>query len=187
MVGVLGEAVGNLLPSALAVALSPIPIVAVVLVLGGPRAPTAGPAFAGGWIAGLVSVSVIVVLLVGSDPDDDDPGVNSLKLAIGIAFLLMAGKKWTKRPRPGEEPKTPGWMATIDSATTARGALLGAALSGSEPEEPGAHPRGGRDVAEAGLDSTDAAIAVAVLSIAADSSRPPGLASTRASKCRTKR
>ena len=58
---------------------------AVVVVLGAPRARTAGPAFAAGWIAGLLAVSVVVVLLVGgSDPDSDDPGVNWLKLGIGI-------------------------------------------------------------------------------------------------------
>ena len=62
----LNNAIGDLLPSALAVALSPIPIVAIVLVLGAPNARTAGPAFAVGWIAGLLCVSVIVVLLVGS-------------------------------------------------------------------------------------------------------------------------
>jgi putative acetyltransferase len=78
-------------------------------------------------------------------------------------------------------------MATIDSATTARGALLGAALSGSEPEEPGAHPRGGRDVAEAGLDSTDAAIAVAVLSIVAEDPEGTVVAHELLSRCHVDR
>jgi hypothetical protein len=60
----------------------PSPIVAVVVVLGAPRARTAGPAFALGWIAGLLAVSAIVVLLVGSrsDPDTDDPGLNWFKI-----------------------------------------------------------------------------------------------------------
>ena len=43
------DVIGDLLPAA--VALSPIPIVAVVLVLGSPGARTAGPAFALGWVA----------------------------------------------------------------------------------------------------------------------------------------
>jgi threonine/homoserine/homoserine lactone efflux protein len=59
-----GDAIGDLLPSALAVALSPIPIVAVVLVLGASHARTSGPAFALGWIAGLTVVSSVVVLLL---------------------------------------------------------------------------------------------------------------------------
>ena len=57
-----GGAIGELLPSAIAVALCPIPIVAVVIVLGSGRARTAGPAFALGWIAGLAAVSALVVL-----------------------------------------------------------------------------------------------------------------------------
>jgi Sap, sulfolipid-1-addressing protein len=46
----LGEAIGDLLPSAVGVALSPIPIVAVILMLGTPRARSNGPAFAAGWV-----------------------------------------------------------------------------------------------------------------------------------------
>ena len=160
----LSDAIGDLLPSAIAVALSPIPIVAVVVVLGAPRARTAGPAFALGWIAGLLVVSVVVVLLVGagSDPDDDDPGVHWLKVVIGLAFLVMAAKQWTKRPKPGQEPETPGWVATIDSATPARAALLGAALSGANPKNLALTLAAAASIAEAGLDDADTAIAVAV-------------------------
>ena len=49
----LGEVIGDLLPSAVGVALSPVPIVAVILMLGTPRARTNGPMFAVGWVAGL--------------------------------------------------------------------------------------------------------------------------------------
>jgi threonine/homoserine/homoserine lactone efflux protein len=160
----LNDAIGDLLPSAIAVALSPIPIVGVVVVLGAERARTAGPAFALGWIAALLAVSVIVVLLVGSgsDPDADDPGVSWLKLGIGVLFVLMAAKQWTKRPKPGEEPETPGWMTTIDSATPARAAALGAALSGANPKNLALTLTAAASIAEAGLDGTDTAIATAV-------------------------
>jgi hypothetical protein len=118
----LADVIGDLLPSAFAVALSPIPIVAVVLVLGAPRARTAGPAFALGWIGGLLAVSVIVVVVLGagSDPDSDDPGISWLKVALGILFLAMAANQWTRRPREGREAETPKWMATIDTAPRRR-------------------------------------------------------------------
>ncbi|HEX5713401.1 MAG TPA: GAP family protein [Solirubrobacterales bacterium] len=163
MTTVLSEAIGDLLPSALAVALSPIPIVAVVLVLGAPRARTAGPAFALGWIAGLLAVSVVVLLLVGggSDPDHDDPGLDWLKVAIGVLFLLMAAKQWSKRPRPGEQPEQPSWMASVDSAGPARAALLGTALSGANPKNLALTLAAAASIAEAGLDSADEAIATA--------------------------
>lgn len=161
---VLDGAIGDLLPSALAVALSPIPIVAVVLVLGGSKARTAGPAFALGWVAGLLSVSLVVLLLVGgvSDPDSDDPGLGGLKIAVGVLFLLMAAKQWGKRPRPGEEPETPTWMATIDGAAPARAAVLGAALSGANPKNLALTLTASASIAEAGLDTPDTAIATAV-------------------------
>jgi len=133
---VLNDVIGDLLPSAFAVALSPIPIIAIVLVLGTPRARSAGSAFALGWIGGLLAVSVIVVLVLGagSDPDSDDAGISWLKVAIGILFLVMAANQWTKRPRDGQESKAPKWMATIDTATPSRAAVLGAALSGANPK-----------------------------------------------------
>lgn len=171
----LTEAIGDLLPSAFAVALSPIPIVAVVLVLGAPRARTAGPAFALGWIAGLLCVSVVVLLIVGSgaDSDGDDSGLDWLKVAIGVLFLAMAAKQWTKRPRRGEEPPSPNWMATVDSATPARAALLGAALSGANPKNLALTLTAAASIAEAGLDSADTAIATAVF-IAVGSSTVAG-------------
>jgi hypothetical protein len=55
------QAVGGLLPSAVGVALSPVPIIAVILMLATPRARSTGSAFAIGWVAGLVVVSVIVL------------------------------------------------------------------------------------------------------------------------------
>lgn len=159
----LTDTIGDLLPSALAVALSPIPIVAVVLVLGTRRARTAGSAFASGWVAGLTAVSVAVVVLlgVGGDPGDYDEGLDWWKIAVGVLFLLMAVKQWTKRPRAGEEPELPSWMATLEEATPARAAALGAALSGANPKNLALTLTASASIAEAGLDGADTAIAVA--------------------------
>jgi threonine/homoserine/homoserine lactone efflux protein len=158
---VLGDAVGDLLPSAIAVALSPIPIIAVVLVLGSQRARTAGLAFALGWIAGLATVSALVVLVVsgGADADGDDPGVAWLQLGIGLLFLVLAAKQWRKRPGPGETPM-PRWMASVDSATAPKAAVLGLALSGANPKNVALTLATAASIAEAGLDPADEAIAI---------------------------
>jgi threonine/homoserine/homoserine lactone efflux protein len=137
---------------------------AIVLVLGAPNAQTAGPAFALGWIAGLLAVSSIVVLVVGagSDPDRDDPGISWFKVAIGIVFLVMAANQWKKRPTEGREPEMPSWMATIDAATPSKAALLGAALSGANPKNLALTLAAAASIAEAGLDQADKAIAIVV-------------------------
>ena len=160
----LNEAIGDLLPSALAVALSPIPIIAIVLVLAAPKARTTGPAFALGWIAGLLAVSVVVVFVLepGSDPDSDDPGIDWLKVVIGVLFWLMAAKQWRKRPKDGQDPDMPKWMATIGTATPPRAAMLGAALSGANPKNLALTLAASASIAEAGLDQADTATAIAV-------------------------
>lgn len=158
----LSEAIGDLLPSALAVALSPIPIVAVVLVLGSTHARTSGPTFALGWVLGLLSVSTLVVLLLSgsADADYDDPGLNWFKVGIGCLFFIMAWQQWTKRPRDGVESKMPSWMASIDTAAPPRAFLLGVGLSGANPKNLALTLAASASIAEAGLQGADAAIAV---------------------------
>ena len=103
----LGEAIGDLLPSAVGVALSPVPIVAVILMLGTPRARTNGPAFAAGWVAGLVTVGVIVLLVAGNadSSGDTSTAVDVVVLLFGVLLLAVAVKQWqagrgrARRPR----------------------------------------------------------------------------------------
>ncbi len=120
--------------------------------------------FALGWIAGLASVSILVVLLLGggADSDSDDPGLDWFKIAIGLLFLGMAAQQWTKRPKPGEEAKMPSWMATIDTATPSRAVVLGATLSAANPKNLALTLAASASIAEAGLGGADTALAVTV-------------------------
>jgi Sap, sulfolipid-1-addressing protein len=52
----MGQAIGEILPFAVGVALSPVPIIAVILMLVTPRARVSGPAFVVGWLTGLAVV-----------------------------------------------------------------------------------------------------------------------------------
>ena len=58
------EAIGQVLSFAVGVAISPLPIVAVVLMLATPRARVNGPAFVLGWIVGLSLVGTVVLLVL---------------------------------------------------------------------------------------------------------------------------
>jgi len=153
------------LPTALAVALSPIPIIGVVLVLAGPRARSAGPAFALGWVVGLTAVSVVVLVVAGgaSDPDSASAtGVNWLLVGLGVVFLVLAGREWRTRPRLGEPAELPAWMATVDHVTPVKAAALGAALSAANPKNLALTLAASASIAEAGISTGDEAIAVAV-------------------------
>ena len=160
----LSQAIGDLLPAAAAVALSPIPIVAVVLVLDSARARVNGPAFAAGWVVGLALVSALVVVIAaGADDPGSDvaTGVDWVTAGIGALFLVMAAEQWKKRPRRGEAPEMPGWMATIDSVSPTKAVLLGLTLSGANPKNLALTLAASAAIAQAGLDGADSAIAIA--------------------------
>ncbi|MFC1442911.1 GAP family protein [Streptacidiphilus sp. N1-10] len=128
-----------MLPSAVGIAISPLPLIAVILMLATPNGRTNGIAFAAGWTAALALTTAALVLL-GSGADassgDDTPATwaSWLKLALGLLFALLAVKQFTGRPRDGQETQAPGWMKAIDQFTPAKAAALSAALAVANPK-----------------------------------------------------
>jgi Sap, sulfolipid-1-addressing protein len=97
----MGPAIGEILPLAVVVALSPIPVIALILMLFTDRARPNSLAFTLGWIAGIVAVSV-VVLVIASGEDLSTSGepaaaVSWIKVALGLVMLLVAAKQWQSR------------------------------------------------------------------------------------------
>ena len=93
----LTTAIGDLLPAAVAVALSPIPIIGVILMLGTPRARTNGPAFALGWVGGLTAVSAVVLLVAGGADDPD----SATSTGVDWGNSSSACCSWSWRPGSG--------------------------------------------------------------------------------------
>ena len=164
----MGQAIGGLLPLAIGVALSPLPIIAVILMLGTPHAKSNGPAFAVGWVLGLVVVSVVVVLVTSGADDPDSgasTGVNWAQVGIGVLFLIMAMRQWRKRPKPGEEAPMPTWLAAIDRFTVGKSLGLGALLSGVNPKNLALTAAAAASIAQAGLSGGGTAVSIAVFVI----------------------
>ena len=141
----MGQAIGDFLPSALGVAISPLPIIAVVLMLVTPRGRVNGPLFVVGWGIGLAIVGVIVLSVAGSVGATGSSGpatwVDWLFLVLGLGLVGLAAKQWRGRPRGDDEPVTPKWMGALDHFTPVKaGGRRGRAL-GAEPEEPAAGAR----------------------------------------------
>lgn len=61
----MAEAIGAVLPLGIGVALSPIPIIAMVLMLATPRGRANGSAFVVGWVLGLAAAGTVVLLVSG--------------------------------------------------------------------------------------------------------------------------
>jgi threonine/homoserine/homoserine lactone efflux protein len=167
----MGQAIGNVLPVAVGVAISPIPIVAVVLMLATPRGKVNGPAFVLGWIVGLAIVGAIVLLVAGgvsaSNEGQPKTWVSVLKLVLGLALVLVALRQWRGRPRGDAAPDLPGWMKTIDTFTPIKSAGLAALLAGPNPKNLLLTIAAAAAIAQAGISAGDQVIVFAIFAVIA--------------------
>jgi len=132
-----GDLFLDLLFASLVIALSPIPIIAITLVLSTPRARVNGLVFSGGWVAGLFAITAVFTLLTDGVEDSVDGAnmaVEVIRVGVGVLLLALAARKWMKRPKEGEEPVLPGWMASIDGIAPGRAGVLGLALAAANPK-----------------------------------------------------
>lgn len=134
----MGQALGTVLPLAVAIAIFPVPIVAVVLLVGSNRGRAKGAAFVATWLAGLAAVGAAVLLLAGategSDAGEPATWLSVLLACLALLVLGAAVNQWRGRPRDGAESELPGWMRTLDGFTVAKAAGAGFALSGLNPK-----------------------------------------------------
>jgi threonine/homoserine/homoserine lactone efflux protein len=166
----LSSALGDLLPAALGVAISPIPIIATVLMLLSKRATVTAPAFAVGWVLGITVVLLVVLLIAG--PDGVDTSSSSdlgywIKLALGAVFLLLAIRTWRSRPRPGQPQDAPKWMASLDDTSPLLALGLGAALSSVNPKNLALAVTGGVAIASNRLSTPQTVVCVVTFVVVA--------------------
>jgi threonine/homoserine/homoserine lactone efflux protein len=161
-----GDAIGQVLSLGVGVALSPVPIIAVVLMLGTARARANGPAFVLGWVIGLAIVGTIV-LVGASGADASESGepatwVDVLKLVLGCLLALVAVRQWRRRPREGDAAALPKWMQTIDTVAPGKALGMGALLSGVNPKNLLLTLGAASAIAQTGIEAGQQAVALAV-------------------------
>jgi threonine/homoserine/homoserine lactone efflux protein len=134
----MGKAIGEILPYAVAASITVSAIIGIILMLVTPKAKTNGPAFAVGYVLGFALVGTIVIALAGGKDYSSGSGptqtVSIIKLLLGLLLLIAAVRQWRGRPREGETPKMPKWMAAIDSFTAGKSFGLGVLLSAVNPK-----------------------------------------------------
>ncbi|MFD8421914.1 GAP family protein [Streptomyces sp. NPDC059668] len=165
----MGQVLGDILGFAAAVAVSPLPIIAIILVLATPRGRLNGPLFAAGWVVGLCAVGGVVLAIAG--PEGATAGgrpatwVGALKLALGVLLALFGVRQWRRRPTGASEAKLPKWMATIDRLTPPKVFGLGLALAALNAKNAPLTIAAGATIASAGLPAGQqiASLAVFVL------------------------
>ena len=172
--------VAALLPLAVVVAISPVPIIAVILMLLAPKARGTGPGFLLGWVVGIAGVTTVVLVLTGPDPGrsgGSSSAVAWMELGLGVLLLPLAVRQWWSRPEPGAQPGLPRWMAAVDRFTAVRAGWLGLVLLVLNPKALPVCVVAGAAIAGGGLSGAQATWSVVVFTgIAASTVTMPVLA-----------
>jgi len=165
----MGKAIGGSLPLAVGVALSPLPIIAVVLMLTSRKARVNGPAFVLGWLVGLGIVGAVVLALAGagSASQSGSPAtwVSWVKIVLGVLLLLVAARQFQGRPHGDEQPQMPKWMATIENTKPVAAAGLAVVLSAANPKNLLLAVGGAAAIAQTGIPGGQQAIAYLIFAL----------------------
>ncbi|MCP3993406.1 MAG: GAP family protein [Actinomycetia bacterium] len=134
----MGATIGDILGNAVGVAISPVPIIAVILMLFTAKAAANSLSFLLGWVLGLTIAGAVVLALglEGSDGGEAESG-GWIKIVIGALFLFLGWRQWSGRPRDGDEAEMPGWMATIDQFNAIKSFGLAFLLAAVNPKNLG--------------------------------------------------
>ena len=165
----MGQAIGASLPLAIGVALSPVPIIAVVLMLTTRRARVNGPLFVLGWLAGLAVVGTIALCVAGpagaSSSGSPATWVSWVKVVLGLLLLLVAARQFRTRPKDGDQAALPKWMASVDDITPLSACGLAALLAGVNPTNLLLAVGGAASIAQTGISGGQQAVAYLVFAL----------------------
>ncbi|MFF3026413.1 GAP family protein [Microbacterium sp. NPDC057944] len=124
--------IAELIPLAVGIVISPLPIVATVAILLSARGRVNGAAFAGAVVTTAFAITLVGAFTAagagGGHSDGDDVVVFIITAALAVGFAVLAVASWLTRPRRGQEPKMPSWLAAVDTLTPLKAAGLGALM-----------------------------------------------------------
>jgi threonine/homoserine/homoserine lactone efflux protein len=165
---VVGQGISEILTFAVGVAISPVPIVAVILMLFSPRARVNGPVFLLGWVVSLAVVSVVVYTVshdgdVAATSSTASDSVSWGKIALGVLLLSLARRNWRKRPAKGEEPEMPRWLSTVETVSPPKAFGFAVVLAAVNPKNLVLTAGAAAGLAQVpGLSTSDAVVAIVV-------------------------
>ena len=123
----------EVLPIAIAIALSPFPIIPTVLLLLTPSARANSLSFLAGWAAGIFVATWVFVVLASVIEGFEYPPVwaSWTRIVLGLLLVGFGGWQWVRR---GNQKESPAWMQSIDSMGPGGAAQLGLVLSAANPK-----------------------------------------------------
>ena len=132
------QLIGDVLPFAVVVMISPINIVAAILLLFSKRALLNASSYLGGFVVGLTIVVgglTALAIAIGLDPGSDRArGASALLIVLGAGLVIVAVRKFRGRPEPDEPASLPAWMDGIASFSATRSFAIGAGIGAGNPK-----------------------------------------------------
>ena len=134
----MGTAIGELLPLAVAIAISVTMIITTVLMLLSPQAKSRTVGLLAGCVVGVAGAVALFTLLADLLPTQDSGGsslaASVIKMVVGVLLVVLALRQWRERPASGDRAELPKWMAGVDSMTPGKALWLGLLLSAVVPK-----------------------------------------------------
>jgi len=167
----MGDVVSETLSFAVGVALSPMPIAAVIVMLFTPKAKTNAPLFLVGWVIGLLLVGFVVLLIPGLEASGSEPTTSSgvVKALLGVLLLVAGWGAWRRRPGATETAEAPKWMESIDGFGIGKSFGMGFLLSALNPKNLLLVAAAAATISAAGLSTSEQTITLLVFTLIAAS------------------
>lgn len=161
----------DLLPLAVGMLLSPLPIVAIVAIVLAPRGRTAAPMYTLVFTAvSLVFIAVGALSSAAASSASPTGAARTvsflLAIVLALGFTVLAVASWLSRPTHGQQPKAPAWLAAIDTVTPAKAAVLGLVMALTNTKNIPLALKGGALIGEAHLPVVAAAGLCLALAVA---------------------
>lgn len=126
------SALGQLLPLAVAAAISTVPIMVTILILLSSRGRKVAIPFLVGWVAGMAGVVVLAALGASALPlapvRAAQTAIGITEIIVGVGVLVVAAVAWRRAARgPVDTPNR--WLGTVERLGPVTAAGLGVALN----------------------------------------------------------
>ncbi len=135
------QVLGDIIPLSLVVMISPLPIVAQILLLFSKRSVANASMYLIGFYIGVSAMlGIFVALGVGTVDDASNSSVGWIRVALGVIVAvlgirrLLKSRTETQDPESSEEAEMPKWMRGIDGFTPLKSFGLAAALGAVNPK-----------------------------------------------------
>ena len=163
--------IGDLLPLAIAVTISPVPIIAEILLLFTKKPVTNAASYLIGFTIGVAGLLGLLVAIAGtvdlSPGSGPSRGASILRLVLGAFLLMAARRRFRDRPKPGEDAAMPKWMDGIAAFAPGKSLAVGVAIGALNPKNVVVGLAAALSIASAGLSTGQQIGAVAVYAVVA--------------------